>query len=261
MRYLLGLLLAVASALNAEAGIITLTLLPSDPTASNVVAGSSNAPGFPTGSWASPGVGGKSEWYLPASALFSGPVTVNDIASISYWTNKPTTGADPDWTFYIYTAKQSGDPNFYHSRLNSEPLYTSSIVPPNTWHEWSTNNGANSMRFYDANRNGGIFGTFADPTLAMLQGGPFTWPNSVSNNYGSEIISLFSLQTGSAWANGFTGQVDGLTITLKNGDIGIVNFESQVAPAAVPEPASLAVWSLIVAIGGACGWRLRASVV
>jgi hypothetical protein len=116
------------------------------------------------------------------------------------------------------------------------------------------------MLFYDSNRNGGVFGTYSDPTLGILQAGLFTWPNNTSNDYSNEIVSLFSLQTGSAWANGFTGQVDGLRITLNNGDVGIVNFEAQLPVAEVPEPASLAVWSLIAAAGSVYGWRKRAAM-
>jgi hypothetical protein len=52
-------------------------------------------------------------------------------------------------------------------------------------------------------------------------------------DYGSDTISLFSLQTGSAWSNGFTGLVDGVTITLKNGDVGRINLEAVPAPASV----------------------------
>jgi hypothetical protein len=234
--------------------VTSVTLLPGYAGNSNVAGNAgTSAPGFPTGSWQAPGTAQKSESYIPASALFSGPVTLNDIASISYWTNKATTAADVDWTFLIYTAKtNSGDTgSFYHTRLNSEPYFSSTpVVPANTWHQWSSNDPNNPMRFYDAARSG-TFGTYGDPTLAQLQAGPITWGNNTQYDYrtSADTISLFSLQTGSAWANGFTGLVDGLTITLTNGDVGIVNLE------AVPVPLPAAAWAGLTLIGGVGGLK------
>lgn len=247
----------VASVPLASAG--SITLYPSS--ASNVIGNSSTfAPGFPSGSWqaAAPTPGSKSELYVPASALFSTPVTISDISSISYWTNKPGNSGSPDWSFYIYTAKTgTGDTgSFYHSRLTSEPYLTntpSASDPANTWHEWSTNDPNNPMRFYDSNRDGGVFGTYTDPTLANLQSGPVTWPTSgTTYNYGGDTVSLFSLQTGSLWAYGFNGLVDGVTITLNNGDVGTINLE---AAQPVPEPSSLALFGFGSA--ALAGWRLR----
>ena len=249
---LFAVLVATAAlAMPAVSRANSITLTPSAGSNVNGNAGAS-APGFPTGSWQAPGVGGKSELYVAASTLFSTPVKIDDIASISYWTNKGTTAADPDWTFLIYTALTgSGDTgSFYHSRLNSEPYFTSTpSVPANTWHQWSTSDPSNPMRFYDQPRSG-TFGTYTDPTLAQLQAGTVTWGNSVSNDYGGETINIFSLQTGSAWANGFTGLVDGVTIKLNNGEVGTINLEA--APV-VPLPA--AAWMGMTLIGGVGGFK------
>lgn len=193
---------------------------------------SSFAPGFPFGSWQANATvpGTKSETYIQASTLFPGGVKISDIASVSYWTNKPGLSTDPDWSFYFYTVKQPGDSSFYHSRLTSEPYLTNTPVandPPNQWHKWSTNDPNNPMRFYDSNRDGGIFGTFTDPTLAQIQAGPITWPASGTTvDYRNEQINFFSIQTGSAWASTFRGLLDGLTITLKDGTVARVNFEA-----------------------------------
>lgn len=67
-------------------------------------------------------------------------------------------------------------------------------------------------------------------------------------DYGAEQLSLISLQTGSLWGNGFSGLVDGVTITLKNGDVARVNLE------AVPEPASIL---LFVTMLGCIGIAIR----
>ncbi len=98
-------------------------------------------------------------------------------------------------------------------------------------------------------RNGGILGTYTDPTLSDLQSGAINWQSYYSgyanNTYdyrtAADTLEYFSLQTGSLWANGFTGLVDGVTITLNNGDVGRINLES-----VVPEPA---MFSGIVLLG------------
>jgi hypothetical protein len=235
----------------ASAQTTTVVALPAD--GSGVIGSNNPAPGFDTGSWqANAPAGGKSEFYIPASSLFSGTVTVNDIQSISYFTNKPGNGGSPDWSFYMYTKPTgSGDSaSWYHSRLTSEPYFSNATVASNTWHQWSSNDPTNPMHFYDSNRSGN-FGTYGDPTLTQLQGTNTNW----GNQYGSEAINLFSMQTGSAWATGFTGLLDGLKITLNNGAVGIVNFEA--VAATVPEPASLAVWGAVSVLGAAFGWRRR----
>ena len=231
------------------------------PPAANVMGNGSSAPGFGVSSWASDatGVGSKSEIYIPVNLLFSSAVTIGDISSISYWTNKSGGSGDPDWTFYLYTALQASgnEASWYHTRLNSEPYFTNTPAandPANAWHQWSTNASSNPMRFYDAGRNGGLYGSYTDPTLADLQGGSINWHDYYSGyasntvNYGRENLSLISLQTGSAWGNGFSGLVDGVTMTRKNGDVARVNLE------AVPEPSSIV---LFVSMIGCVGMVIR----
>ena len=63
---------------------------------------------------------------------------------------------------------------------------------------------------------------------------------------------MISVQTMSNYAN-FNGAMDGLTITLTNGNVGIVNFVGEAAP--VPEPASLVL--LGVGVAGLVATRMR----
>lgn len=224
----------------------TITLLPTSPGVAAISGNSAtSAPGFSSGSFQESS-NTKGELYVTATSLFGHAVSFSDIASVSYWTNKPGASTDVDWSFYFYTVKTgSGDTgSFYHTRLVSEPLYSNAAaVAANTWHQW-TSGGSAPMRFYDSARNSGIQGTNADPTLATLESGPYTQPNSGTVvDYRNELINFFSLQTGSAWSAGFLGLVDGLTVTLVSGEVGRVNLEA-FAPGAVPEPESLALLGL-----------------
>jgi hypothetical protein len=263
-RVSLQLCLAFAATLAVAplASASSITLYPGSIPTSNVVGDATNAaPGFASGSWQADATtaGAKTELYIPVNLLFTGPVLLGDIESITYWTNKPGTAGDPDWTLLLYTAPThtaDDSASWYQSRLNSEPYFTQTAgVAANTWHEWSTADPTNPLTFFDQPRSGN-FGTYGDPTLADLQAGPVTWGNSATRDYGSEALSLFSLQTGSGWADGFTGLVDGLTITLRNGEVGTVNLEA--APTPAPEPASLVLLGTGL-FGVAARWRKRRS--
>ncbi len=193
----------------------------------------------------------KGEYYVSVASLLGAPVQLKDVASISYWTNKPGDAGSPDWTVLLYTALQNSgnSASWYHSRLNAEPYFVNSATDTaNAWHEWSTG-GAEPLKFFDQPRSN-TFGTYTDPTLAELVAGAVTWDGSgqsgVTVNYGDEYLNLISLQTGSTWANGFTGMVDGLTITLVSGASVTVDFEAAAAND-VPEPASLALVGVALA--------------
>jgi hypothetical protein len=244
----------------ASAGTVTnVTLYASNySSTTNVTGNSSSAPGFGNSSWqadttAASTVDNKSELYIPVAAIFSGSVTISDIASISYWTNKPGDAGSPDWSLNLYTNPSTtladNEASWYQSRLTAEPYLTNTSDasdPSNTWHQWSTNDASNPLRFYDSGRDGGVQGTYTDPTLSNLASGSVTWNGATENgssyDYSAETIKYFSLQTGTGWADGFDGLVDGLTITLNNGDVANVNLES------VPLPASA--WSGLALLGG-----------
>lgn len=191
------------------------------------VAGDS-APGFQYGSLASDG-SGKTDMYFTPQMLFGHDVTLGDIASMSYWTKK---GSDhvvnpADWFVNIYTKPYEGDvstPTWYGDRIGTEPYFAVNLNDPaNTWNRWATGSIDNQLRFFEstAGAPGATFGSYSDPTWDDFVAG-----NALSGQaYATRSVLFFSPQTGSATADGFTGQIDGLTITLKDGSVATVNFE------------------------------------
>ncbi|MBA4181522.1 MAG: hypothetical protein C0506_13110, partial [Anaerolinea sp.] len=255
-----GWLIAIAVAMVTLATVAGTTLRPSESaralpppsTTTNLVArpaaegGALNnllgvaadaAPGFSSGSFAAnaTGAGTKSEIYFTPESLFGGrEVALGDVASMSYWTK---TGAlhtvDPrDWFLAMYTKPYGGDvstPSWYGDRIGAEPYFSASLTDPaGTWNQWSTDGASNKLRFFESTEGapGANFGTYTDPDWATLVAG-----NALSGlPYASHKILYVSIQTGSAWANGFTGQLDGLRIVLTDGSVATVNFEPDVAP-------------------------------
>lgn len=188
-----------------------------------------SAPGFPYGSLKSDGVD-KTDMYFTPTDLFGHSVTLGDIASMSYWTKKGENHVvnPADWYLNIYTSPYSGDVSsatWYGDRIGTEPYFADNLNDPaNTWNNWTTGGAQNKLRFFESTN--GYFGSYTDPDWAAFVSG-----DALSGDpYAGHTVSLFSVQTGSAWANGFEGQVDGLTITLKNGDVANVNFEPDMTP-------------------------------
>ncbi len=167
---------------------------------------------FEPDSWQGPFVG-KSNWHARyiadgdyLSAMFpadAATLTVGDLASISYFTKRPTgTLAGRDWWVQIYTRPTgSGDKSgWYHDRyINNYATHTSI----DTWTQYSTSAG---MTFQS---NG--------------WGGPVMDLSTFIANHGSELIEMISVQTNSGW-NGFDGYIDGLEVVLTNGEGGQVDL-------------------------------------
>lgn len=188
------------------------------------------APGFTVGSFGSGGLT-KSDMYFPAELLFPGrALTVGEIASMSYWTKKGPThvSVDVDWYLALYTKPYAGDkstPSWYGDRYGAEPYYSVGInAPVNTWNKWNTAGGTNQLRFFESTQGapGANFGSYTDPDWASFRS---SFALSGMPRASQEILYI-SLQTGSAWAAGFTGKLDGLTITLTDGSTATVNFEA-----------------------------------
>ena len=186
------------------------------------------ATGFSTGSLASNG-GAKTDMYFTPSILFGRDISLGEVATMSYFTKTGATHAvDPrDWYLAIYTKPYVGDastPTWYGDRIGAEPYFSNGINDPaNTWTQWSTNGAANKLRFFESTQGapGANFGSYADPDWSTFVAG-----NALSGQpYLGHAVLSFTVQTASGWAAGFTGQLDGLSITLTDGSVATVNFE------------------------------------
>jgi len=230
-----ALAFAIASAMiiapfSASAAALTATA--SYPGTTNVVeVVGDGAPGFAAGSIAADGLG-KSEFYFYPAQLFGKEVTLGEIESISYWTKKGDlhTVNPADWFVNLYTKPYVGDvssASWYGERIGTEPYLSAALnAPINTWNNWTTDGSENKLRFFEstAGAPGANFGSYVDPDWSTFVAG-----NSLSGaSYASRELLSVSVQTGSAWADGFFGQVDGLTVTLTDNTVGSVNFEAEI---------------------------------
>lgn len=179
--------------------------------------------GFGPDSW-SDSATGKVNWHArygadgdALTALFgsqAATLTISDIASISYNVNSST----EHWFLKIYTRPDNVNDQASWYGFSFTNNY-GSIATDGTWVEWST--GSGGMLDLD-DRNGQGAGTnYMD------------WA-TFESTYGNELVEMISVQTNSG--PGTAGAMDGLVITLDNGDVGQVNF--------VPEPTSIALLGL-----------------
>ncbi len=254
----------VLALMAAPAHATTVTVHPGDnldpDTSAPLGVQGDSAPGFASGSFQANGSTKTANVFTAAQLFGSGSsVTIGDLQSLSYWTKQkvPASGAPVNWYLQIYTAADgpNNDASWYGHRLNLEPYFSQNrSEPDNTWVKWSTDGATNKLRVFDANRGDGqaIYGTYSDPFLSDLTGGTINWNDYYNGyvdqtfDYRSEKIAYVSLSTGSGWADGFTGQVDGLSINWNAGDASQttnVNFEASNAQA-VPEPSALAMFGL-----------------
>lgn len=226
------------------------------------------APGFGTGSFQANGATKTAIQFSPEVLFGAGAsFTVSDIANVSFWTKQDAMPSDPgtylNWYLELYTAPEGDgqDDSWYRKRINFEPYFSPDLSdanqPANTWVQWSTDASANQLRVFDANRgaSGSVFGTYTDPFLSDIQVGPIDWSSfnaaysSTPATYENDEVWFMSIATGSGWANGFEGLVDGVTVTLNNGNTATIDFEAIPAPGAA---------SLMALAGLAAARRRRA---
>ncbi len=188
-----------------------------------------------SGAWMMDHNAAKMELYIDPSATPLGAFTIGDIQSISYETrNAGNNPSNVDYSLYLYTAPESGNPSgatWYGYRLTAEPyLAQDRVAPANTWNTWSTAPGTNQLTFYDSNH--GPAGTYTDPTLQQIQGSSAVdWASYGGGgqvtpiDYAPQTVKYISIQTGSAWTPDFSGLLDDLTVTLKDGTSVTFDFE------------------------------------
>lgn len=221
---------------------VNLVIRPASPevVTSNVVGvASDNATGYASGSFASNGVA-KSEIYFTPTELFGRPVTLGEIASMSYFTKKGNThAADPrDWYLTLYTKPFTGQSTaqWYGARIGTEPYFSANIADPiSMWNEWSSSASSNTLRFFESTSGatGATFGSYSDPHWsAFVAGNALPGPSSSGGPYpyAAQSLLYFTVQTASGWAGGFTGRLDGLRVTLTDGSVATVNFEPSSTP-------------------------------
>lgn len=215
--------------------------------------------GWGNGSWMANG-STVTELYLTPQLLFNRSITIGDINSVSFYTKKGTTHtfSAPDWFFTIYTEPFPNPNSWYGYRINSEPYFSENLNDPaDQWNLWSSDQGDNWLRFFVSAKNGVNIsnGAYTDPHLDNFK--LLTSDRDFGLTMADEPVKYLRFATATGWANGFYGQIDGITISLTDGTVARVNLEP------VPEPASM------VALGGlglvGAGWgfvrrRKRAKV-
>lgn len=240
----IGLTVLIVVVLLAPGAQAALTVLPEHAGNPAVGVSGDSAPGWGAGSWQGNGVN-YSKLYLTPSVLFGREVTIGELSSISYYTKKDTTHTDDaaDWFFQMYTDPYDGSPgsSWYGNRINAEPYFSENLNDPaGEWNQWTTDAGGdNRLRFYDS--SSGYFGGYSDGFLSDL---------TSDSNYQDQYIKYIVVGTGSGWADGFEGQIDGLLIALTDESFAEVDFEAT----AIPEPATLIIWSLLGFLGIAASW-------
>lgn len=257
---ILGFAIAAALAGLAFAGSAAageITVYPNSPDIQGgavVPVANDHAPGQGTGAFQANGSTATQIYFTSAQLFGTGnTVTVGDLDSLSFWTKfvTPPGATAVDWYINIYTAPNGdgtgqNDASWYQRRLTLEPYFSQNLnAPTGDWVQWTTSGDSSQtdkLRIYDSFRGVGgshVFGTYTDPFLSAVTGGPINWSdyNSAYQNatydYTTDPIEFIALSTGSAWANGFNGMLDGFSVTWNTGSTD-VDFEA--TQAAVPEP-------------------------
>jgi len=227
---------AVAAATSVNFIITPASLAPGTGALNAVGVLMDSADGYAHGSIANNGGTAKSEVYFSLASAFGRPVTLGEIETISYATKKATdhVSVPADWFLAVYSEPFAGDvstPTWYGGRYGAEPYFSQNLNEvAGDWNYWSTDAGDNRLRWFESTQGalGANFGSYLDPNW-----NDFLATNGLGTSVqrGSQKVSTISLQTGSAWTNGFTGQLDGLRVELTDGSVATFNFEPHLVPA------------------------------
>jgi len=177
---------------------------------------------------------GKTNFYLTTAdiqAAFGDPnLELGDIAKISFHTKRDSADASDKLFFLnLYTVPTGSDDSasWYKSRLLMDPDFGHGTDSRefDIWQLWSSDDGesaTNQLKIADTGRNGFNEALLGDVGTWIING----------RDYTSELFGLLAIGTNSG-DNGNNTYVDGLTITLVNGDTG--EFDMQVL---VPLPSA-----------------------
>jgi hypothetical protein len=236
-----------AWALPAMGGVtISDTLYPIDtaPSGDALPTGytASSAPGYGTSSWETNG--NKLELYLSPSALGFSTVTLastgNNLASVSYWTNK-LNAVQGDWYINIYTNTTSSNnaESWYHDRLTfltADGSYKSSATT-NTWTQATTASSSNQLLLTSVNSSSGYTYLSSPEALSAVES---------SANYDTQTVKYITLTVASNAAT-LQSLVDGLQFSSGDGSTATFNLE---AATPIPGTGLLAAVGSLTLIGG-----------
>lgn len=241
----LGLLFAATLSLASQATVLTYDGLGTG------LAGSvdSSAP-LGNGAWTADTFGGTapySQYYFYFDFDTStAEYLLGDLQSVSFKTNKPTSGEQNDFFVQIYTTQDGvEDGSWFGQRITFDPRYAANLnAPAGTWNTWSTSGPENVLAIYDSANN--FFGGYNGPTLAELLDPAYQDDDlySFSNvDYASEQILGIKIGTGSAWASSFEGSIDDVVFDF--GNRGQLAFDLEPAEVSAPATAGMMALSLL----------------
>jgi uncharacterized protein YfaP (DUF2135 family) len=163
--------------------------------------------------------------------LFGRNIAIGELATVSYYTNKPAAQTAMDWRLAVYTTAGdlASDPGelvqgpgdgakWYRSRLQAQPHQAANLnAPADQWNQWSTSAGTNQLIFYEATgvRNN------SNMAWADILAGSTSW------NYSSEEIMMIDIGVGTKSTSSFmTGEsrLDGVRIELTTGEIADIDL-------------------------------------